>query len=107
MPIFSIPNNGVIWVLILEKAWAKLHGTYKKSVSGSASEAFRDILGAPSYVYFVKGNQDLFMKLLVGSIEEFMMAASCKPENNKKLENGLMYNHTYGILDVFELENKG
>jgi hypothetical protein len=39
--------------MILEKAWAKLHGTYKRTEHGEAFLAFRDVLSAPAWVYFI------------------------------------------------------
>ena len=38
-----------MWVMILEKAWAKLHGYYLRTESGSSYDTFRDLTGAPSF----------------------------------------------------------
>jgi calpain-15 len=32
-PLFCQPNKNEFWVLILEKAWAKVHGSYANIVS--------------------------------------------------------------------------
>jgi len=38
-----------MWLLVLEKAWAKIHGSYAAMISGHAHQAIRDLTGAPSY----------------------------------------------------------
>ena len=46
-PVFSRANGNEIWVLLLEKAFAKLHQSYYALVGGDASEALIDLTGAP------------------------------------------------------------
>lgn len=48
--------------MILEKAWAKIHGSYERIVSGMSKEVMRDLTGAPSYEYETN-EQGLFEKL--------------------------------------------
>ena len=46
---FSKPrNNNLLWVLILEKAWAKVNGSYDLTVGGQTYEAISCLTGAPS-----------------------------------------------------------
>ena len=33
-PVFSSANGNELWVIILEKAWAKLHGSYERIIGG-------------------------------------------------------------------------
>lgn len=40
-----------MWVILLEKAWAKIHGSYDIIIAGSGANTLRDITGAPSYDY--------------------------------------------------------
>ena len=34
--IFSSANGNELWVIILEKAWAKLHGSYERIIGGQS-----------------------------------------------------------------------
>ena len=45
---FSKPSTGnEIWVLILEKAWAKIFGSYSRVEVGDAGEALMPLTGCP------------------------------------------------------------
>ena len=35
-PCFSKSHDNELWVMILEKVWAKLHGSYANIISGNA-----------------------------------------------------------------------
>ena len=48
-PCFSKGNGPELWVILLEKAWAKIHGSYERIIGGQAHLTFRDLVGAPSY----------------------------------------------------------
>lgn len=47
-PVFSKANGNELWVLIMEKAWAKLHGSYQRIEAGNAANVMHDLTGAPS-----------------------------------------------------------
>ena len=49
-PAFSQTNGHELWVLILEKVWAKLHGSYHAIESGLTITTLRDLTGAPAYI---------------------------------------------------------
>lgn len=47
-PIFSFSKSSEIWHMLLEKAWAKVHGGYFNTIGGTSREALRDLTGAPT-----------------------------------------------------------
>lgn len=55
---FDLINSGngpELWVLLLEKAYAKVHGCYANIEAGLTGNAIRDLTGAP---YEFKSNQE-------------------------------------------------
>ena len=48
---FSTAHGNELWVLLLEKVWAKVHGDYCRIIGGLPHETFRDMTGAPGFMY--------------------------------------------------------
>jgi calpain-15 len=53
-PMFSRAHGNELWVLLLEKAYAKLHGSYKNIVGGLPHEAMMDLTGCPTTTFSFK-----------------------------------------------------
>ena len=45
----SKAHGNELWVILIEKAYAKLHGSYERISGGQTHEALRDMTGAPSF----------------------------------------------------------
>ncbi len=109
-PAFSKSNGDELWVLIMEKAWAKLHGSYERIEAGFAENVFRDLTGAPCEVVHNDDPELLWKKLLEAENKKFLIAASAgtSKESKEVLERlGLICNHSYGVLDVREVKSRG
>ena len=50
-PIFSTAYSNEIWVLLIEKAYAKVHHGYYQLKGGNINEALLDLTGCPSTAY--------------------------------------------------------
>jgi calpain-15 len=46
-PAFTHCRGPELWVVILEKAWAKVHGSYQNIEGGSAPDVLSALTGAP------------------------------------------------------------
>ena len=47
-PIFARNNGNELWAILIEKAFAKLNGTYESIIGGLPIESFRVLTGAPT-----------------------------------------------------------
>lgn len=58
-PAFSKSNENELWVILLEKAWAKMYGSYKQIEAGFPEEGLHDLTGAPIHnIYFRRRSFD-------------------------------------------------
>jgi calpain-15 len=88
-PLFSRANSNEMWVLLIEKAYAKLHGNYWTLRGGFANEGMIDLTGCPSTNYdFEKpkvveiiNNGGLFDEMKKFDEEGYLISASTPGED--------------------------
>lgn len=59
-PVFSRTADGSFWLCILEKAWAKIHGTYQRTINGNVGDAYLILTGAPMHVIDIDTEYDSY-----------------------------------------------
>jgi hypothetical protein len=103
-PMFSKIDSGEIWVMVLEKVWAKIYGDYCVTEYGFMNEAVEDLLGAPSEMLLTLDDKpdDIWTKLVETDLNKGIMGASTGTEATKEV--GLVSGHAYSLLGVYEEE---
>jgi calpain-15 len=105
-PAFSQSNGPELWVLLLEKAWAKINGNYEKTIAGQTHDALSFLIPGPS-VYidhdYIPDSDQAFMQQIDTSLEEdhIVCGSSNNEEGAKGVEGkGLVSFHAYSVLDL-------
>lgn len=104
-------------MLLLEKAYAKLHGSYFALRGGFANEGMLDLTGSPTEAYEFEEHPDvskLFTKILDYDHKGYLMSASTAGEDkftedkdskvNEENEGGLIPGHAYSIIKAVQYE---
>ena len=112
-PLFSRGQGNELWVLILEKAYAKLHGNYFNLRGGFANEALIDLTGCPARTYIIEEEnlEELWENIRIGDEEGYLLCASTVGEDRwieqgvveDEDSNGQLPGHAYSILQVKEV----
>ncbi|ESN95936.1 hypothetical protein HELRODRAFT_185955 [Helobdella robusta] len=97
------------WSALLEKAYAKLCGSYESLSGGLTSEALTDFTGGVVERYELrdKAPSDLFMIMERASRKGALMGCSIDAEESQmeaKLTNGLIIGHAYSITAVKQVK---
>ena len=71
---------------MIEKAWAKVCGSYEAAEMGSAGEAFNNIDGTPCQTFFMQDvqdrNEEEKLWLLLKEADEKRYVATCSIDSN-------------------------
>lgn len=113
-PAFNQSKSDEIWVILMEKAWAKVHGGYGNIVGGLLREVLHDLTGAPAITFFTsEGTPETHWKnLLDAENQGFIMACGSddiKQSGDDSIDAnlGLAGNHAYSLLSVHEIVTEG
>lgn len=104
---FCAVSNGV-WAALVEKAYAKAHGSYARLSGGFIHEAFADLTGAPTEtiqlgaaaMFGGETTESLWQTLQTSHREGFIMGLATATGGD-----GLVGGHAYSVLDVIQVED--
>lgn len=109
---FAKPRGKEIWVLLLEKAWAKVNGSFSNIVAGLSREGLHFLTGAPCEVIMHKqvvNKDEIWRKIKVSDEKNYIMTTSAagpiSADDYKAV--GLIKDHGYSLIDAKELDYKG
>ena len=103
-------SNNEFWTALLEKAYAKLHGSYEALKGGTTMEAMVDFTGGCTEMYNLKDDdcpKDLMNIMLKAYQRHSMMGCSMEPdphETEAQTEVGLVRGHAYSITKAVKAQ---
>ncbi|XP_065056554.1 calpain-9-like isoform X1 [Rhopilema esculentum] len=104
-------ERGEMWSALLEKAYAKLNGSYEALKGGQTSEAMEDFTGGVTETFDLRKAQPKLEGILLKSVaRQSLMCCSIEAKPNEieaKLENGLIKGHAYSITGVKKINLRG
>jgi Calpain family cysteine protease len=102
LPAFCAAPHRQLWSCLVEKAYAKAHGSYQQLSGGFIAEGLQDLTGAPTEtVVFQAGFLDVdtfWARLLSFAAAGFLMGVATAQGGD-----GLVGGHAYSVLDVLEV----
>ncbi|XP_037072054.1 calpain-B-like [Pollicipes pollicipes] len=94
-------DNHEFWSALLEKAYAKLHGSYEALKGGTTCEAMEDFSGGVTEMYDIdKAPDNLFQVMLKANERKSLMSCSIEPDPyvaEAEMPNGLIKGHAYSV----------
>lgn len=113
-PEFNSSIENELWVMILEKAWAKVFGGYVNINAGIIREALTALTGAPTCTYFNdEGSaEERFNILWDADIKNHIMCAGTEDlmgdgTDQQEKRTGIVGSHAYALIAVYTLVQEG
>lgn len=111
-PIFAKNQSKEIWVLLLEKAFAKLYGGYHALENGNIKHALIDLTGCPTFTLPTSQHDEtdpfdpnqLWQKLKHSNEQRYLLSIGTKEITSQNAIAGLVKEQAYSILRVVECD---
>jgi len=102
-PKYTKTAGGELYVGLLEKAFAKIYGSYEATIEGDSGNGMTSLTGCPVRTLRFKdlSEDDLWQHLMEGAAkEEDLITVSTSLPKSRLTGSGLITNHSYTILDA-------
>jgi calpain-15 len=115
-PVFAGKKTKNIWPMLLEKAWAKINGSYEGISTGSACEALKNLIPYPieklKYNKTKEEVRELWRKLNDAMAGQYLVTCASGEGDVERSETefdklGLTRNHSFTISGVYEFKHEG
>ena len=102
--MFAGSNNNELWAMLIEKAWAKIHGGYAAIEGGDARETLAALTGAPVDFYRHKemNIKELWKIIRDSDNANYVMCTGAVVDTK-----GIVRSHAYTLINAYEFEFKG
>ena len=104
---FTRPNGNELWVILLEKAWAKINGGYINIIGGFSYEPLHVLSSFSTKFFYIEFENDLFKKVQsnlnenkIMCISTFNIVGAEAVELERKF--GIIVGHAYSLLNAKE-----
>ena len=107
-PCFTRGVGNELWVIMVEKAWAKVHGSYERTAWGFPNLAMRDLTGAPAFSMNTNG-KGMDMTIVDWDSKDYIMCASAQFDDaapEEKQDTGIANQHAYGVISALRLTSR-
>ena len=129
-PVFGrCRSKHELWVPLIEKAYAKMHGCYENLISGYVDEGIQELTGMQPEKILIRndktgvfphkmieqhyGGSDGFWAFLLARDQDSCLLGCSIKGNGKEGQliidgkpSGLILNHAYGLNDIMELDDE-
>lgn len=98
--------DDIAWPALMEKAFAKVKGSYAAANGGFVETGIRSLTGAPVFTYYdgYQTDDELFSLMKEGNELDYILGAGTLGDSDTYTNDcGVVAGHAYTIIEAFEL----